>query len=112
MSGPASWRTVSLLLGVLTLAVPLGMIAGGLALAAVDSDLDLGQIGDYVLLGFVVLFLAQLAHSYFAVRRLGRTSAEARIHRLRAIFLGPIGVFLNVRDMTRHSEGRATDSTR
>ena len=107
MTRQASWRTVSLLLGTLTLTVPVAMVACALALALFYPDVDLGRIGDFVLLAYVVLFVAQLVHGYFAVRQFGRTSAEARTHRLRVIFLGPIGVFLNVRDLTRRPEGEA-----
>jgi hypothetical protein len=104
------WRVVSLLLGVLSLAVPIGIVASGLVRVAVAPDAGFPRIKDFVLIGYIILFLLQCIHGLIVVRCFGRTAAEARTHRLRVLFLGPIGVFLNVREMTATSNERALPS--
>ena len=93
------WLVVSLLLGLLSLVIPIGIVTVGLARALIAPGAGLRSIGDYALLGYFIPFLAQCLHGLEVVRRFGRTKREAKIHRLRAVFLGPIGIYLNVREM-------------
>ena len=104
MKNRSRWRSVSLVLGVLALAIPLGIALGALALVMIIPDLNLSRIGDLALISYVFFFLAQLIHGFFVMHRFGRTATDAMTHRLRTVLLGPIGVYLNVRDMTRSTD--------
>jgi hypothetical protein len=111
MMPKAHWLAISLLLGALSLAIPLGMVAMALVGVVASPDRRVPPVGTAMLVGYLVPFAAQCIHWMAAARRFGRTRDEAGRDRLRALFLGPIGVFLNVRDLTATWNGASGGGT-